>query len=306
MMAAIGPEGEKRVARSKRVVAAGEGFVVCDVRCHAPGPAWSPPEMAQGYVLVFVRAGSFCRRVRGRERFMDAVSAYFEAPGGEQQIAHPGTGGDACTAIELSEELAGVLAGDDPVRLSEPRLTPVDVALAVQLLTRQASRADRFEVTETVIRVVSAAITGPGRPPPPTRATTQTAWRRLADGTKQILSCDLRASLYELARQQAVSPHHLSRVFHACTGKTVSAYRNQLRVREALERLAEGERSLTGLASDLGFADHAHMARTVRREAGAMPSVLRRLLSAREVRDCRPGRLGGGVCPGGSHAGKSR
>jgi hypothetical protein len=85
------------VARSKRVVATGEGFAVCDVRCQAPGPAWSPPEVAQGLVLVFVRAGSFCRRVNGRERFMDAVSAYFDIPGGEQQIAHPGSGGDACT-----------------------------------------------------------------------------------------------------------------------------------------------------------------------------------------------------------------
>jgi AraC-like DNA-binding protein len=292
------------VARSKRVVAAGEGFVVCDVRCQAPGPAWSPPEVAQGYVLVFVRAGSFCRRVNGRERFMDAVSAYFDTPGGEQQIAHPGTGGDACTAIELIQDLAGVLAGEDPACISEPRLTPVDAALAVQLLTRQASRADRFEVTEAVIRLVSAAITGPGRLPSPPRATTQTAWRRLADGTKQILSCDPEASLHELARRQSVSPHHLSRVFHACTGKTVSAYRNQLRVREALERLAEGERSLTGLANDLGFADHAHLARTVRREAGAVPSVLRRLLAAREVHGCRPDRLGGGVPSGGSHADK--
>jgi len=260
--------------------------------------------VAQGYVLVFVRAGSFCRRVNGRERFMDAVSAYFDTPGGEQQIAHPGTGGDACTAIELIQDLAGVLAGEDPACISEPRLTPVDAALAVQLLTRQASRADRFEVTEAVIRLVSAAITGPGRLPSPPRATTQTAWRRLADGTKQILSCDPEASLHELARRQSVSPHHLSRVFHACTGKTVSAYRNQLRVREALERLADGERSLTGLASDLGSADHAHLTRTIRREAGAVPSVLRRLLAAREVHGCRPDRLGGGVCPGGSYAGK--
>ena len=272
------------MARSKRVVAAGEGFVVCDARCHAPPLAWSPPEAAQGYVLVFVRAGSFCRRVNGRERFMDAVSAYFETPGGEQQIAHPGTGGDACTAIELSEDLAGVLADDGPARISEPRLTPVDAALAVQLLTRQASRADRFEVSETVIRLVSAAITGPGRLRSPPRAETQTAWLGLADDTKQILSCDPGVSLTELARRQSVSPHHLSRVFHACTGKTVSAYRNQLRVREALERLAEGERSLTGLASDLGFADHAHLARTVRREAGAVPSALRRLLTTGELR----------------------
>jgi AraC-like DNA-binding protein len=283
-MAPIGRDGAKPVTRSRQVVAAGEGFVVCDVRCHAPRPAWSPPEVAPRYVLVFVRAGTFCRRVSGRERFMDAVSAYFDTPGGEQQIAHPGPDGDTCTAIELSEDLAGVLADDDPARISEPKLTPVDAALAVQLLTRQADRADPFEVAETVIRLVSAAISGPGDLPLPRRARTQAAWRRLTDGTKQLLGCDPGASLHELAHQQSVSPHHLSRVFHACTGKTVSAYRNQLRVREALERLAEGERSLTGLASDLGFADHAHLTRTMQREAGAVPSVLRRLLTAREPR----------------------
>lgn len=71
------------MARSKQVTAAGDGFVVCDVRCRAAERAWSPPEVAQGYVLVFVRQGSFCRRVNGAEYFMDSVSAYFEIPGGE-------------------------------------------------------------------------------------------------------------------------------------------------------------------------------------------------------------------------------
>src|SRR4029453_18009841 len=83
------------------------------------------------------------------------------------------------------------------------------------------------------------------------------------------------------------SPPPPSRVFPASPGTTVSAYRNQLRVREALERLAEGERALSGLASDLGFGDHAHMTCTVRREAGAVPSALRRLLTACEVRGAR-------------------
>lgn len=267
------------MARSKTVAAAGEGFVVCDVRCRAPRRAWSPPEVAHGYALVFVRQGGFCRRAGGAERFMDAVSAYFETPGGEQQIAHPGPAGDACTAIELSHDLAGVLADDEPARIGEPKLTPAAAALAVQLITRQARHADQFEPAETITRLISAAICGSGPPPSPPRASTQTAWRRLVDGTRQILSCDPGASLHQLARRQSVSPHHLSRVFHASTGRTVSAYRNQLRVREALERLAGGERSLTRLATDLGFADHAHMARTVRRETGTAPSALRRLLT---------------------------
>jgi AraC-like DNA-binding protein len=77
----------------------------------------------------------------------------------------------------------------------------------------------------------------------------------------------------------AVSPHHLSRIFQARTGATVSRYRNRLRVRTALERLAGGERDLAALAADLRFADHAHLVRTLRREVGSAPSELRTLLS---------------------------
>jgi AraC-like DNA-binding protein len=43
----------------------------------------------------------------------------------------------------------------------------------------------------------------------------------------------------------------------------------------ALERLAAGERDLTALALDLGFADHAHLTNTVRRELGRPPSAFR-------------------------------
>lgn len=155
------------MARSKTVTATGDGFVVCDVRCHAARRAWSPPEAAHGYVLVFVRHGGFCRRAGRAERFMDALSAYFETPGGEQQIAHPGPHFDACTAIELSQDLAGILADGEPARIGAPKLTPAAAALAVQLITRQARHADRFELTETITRLVSAAICGSGPRPSP-------------------------------------------------------------------------------------------------------------------------------------------
>src|SRR5262249_56114274 len=125
-------------------------------------------------------------------------------------------------AIEVSGGGGGGLGEGGAAGIREARLTPVDAARAVQLLTRQASRADRFEVTETVIRLVSAAITGPGRLPSPPRATTQAAWRRLADGTKQILSCDPRASLHQLARRQSVAPHHLRRALPAAPGTTLA------------------------------------------------------------------------------------
>jgi AraC-like DNA-binding protein len=86
--------------------------------------------------------------------------------------------------------------------------------------------------------------------------------------------------LFELAGSVAVSPHHLSRIFSQRTGETISRYRNRIRVRMALERLADGEPSLARLAGDLGFADQAHLCRVVRREVGHSPARLRERLTA--------------------------
>ena len=89
------------------------------------------------------------------------------------------------------------------------------------------------------------------------------------------LAADPWLGLVALSRVTGCSPHHLSRVFTQLTGLTVSQYRNRLRVSLALERVAEGERDLAGLAGDLGFADHAHLTRTVRAATGRTPSSLR-------------------------------
>ncbi|GAA4086563.1 hypothetical protein GCM10022248_65360 [Nonomuraea soli] len=47
----------------------------------------------------------------------------------------------------------------------------------------------------------------------------------------------------------------------------------------ALDRLEQGEPSLALLAADLGFADQAHLTRTVRHHLGHTPTALRRLLT---------------------------
>ena len=48
----------------------------------------------------------------------------------------------------------------------------------------------------------------------------------------------------------------------------------------ALERLEQGERSLARLAADLGFADQAHLTRTMREHTGYTPGALRQTASA--------------------------
>jgi AraC-like DNA-binding protein len=111
------------------------------------------------------------------------------------------------------------------------------------------------------------------------RPATAAARRRVVTAAREALAESPRTGVIELARRVAVSPHHLSRVFKAETGVTISRYRNRLRVRLALERLSEGQPCLARLAADLGFADQAHLARVVRRELGATPSSLRERLA---------------------------
>jgi AraC-like DNA-binding protein len=53
----------------------------------------------------------------------------------------------------------------------------------------------------------------------------------------------------------------------------------RLRVRQALERLAGGERELARLAHDVGFVDQSYMCRVLRRETGETPAALRGLLA---------------------------
>jgi AraC-like DNA-binding protein len=99
------------------------------------------------------------------------------------------------------------------------------------------------------------------------------------DGVRGALVARPDSSLPELARELAVSPHHLSRVFRAETGETIARHRVRLRVRHALERLAGGEDELARLARRAGFVDQSYMCRVLRAETGETPSALRALLA---------------------------
>jgi AraC-like DNA-binding protein len=261
-------------------MATGEGFTIFDVRCDCGRGGWLPPQESSGFGAVFVRSGCFRRLNDGVEAVLDPTAVYFEAPGHEQQIAHPYDGGDRCTGIELAPELLASLLGGDPT----PPAVPVFSTPATDLLQRQllagAHRApDAFEVEEHVVMLLAGVLERVEAPRVASgRPTTSSLRRRIVGAAREAIAGDPRIALVALARQVAVSPHHLSRVFAAETGETISRYRNRLRTRLALERIADGDASLARIAADLGFCDHAHLTRIVRREAGSTPSDLRDLL----------------------------
>jgi AraC-like DNA-binding protein len=115
------------------------------------------------------------------------------------------------------------------------------------------------------------------------RANTVVAHRRLVGDCATLLEASFHEhlALRELAHRLGASPYHLSRVFHQVTGITVSQYRTWLRVHAVLGRLDAGDDDLATVAADTGFADHAHMTRTLTRQLGASPSEIRARLRDR-------------------------
>lgn len=257
------------------------GLRVVDVRCASHRTGWSDPEPCEGRGVVFVRRGCFRRRVNGREALLDPAVVYFESPGHEQEVAHPRDGGDACTVFALAPETAAALWGGDPDLPAEPLFSDAALDLQHRRLVATARSTDAFELAEEAIAILARILerahparVASGRP------VTADARRRGVEAVRELLTTNHRVGLFELARAVAISPHHLSRVFAELTGSSISRYRNRIRVRVALERLADGERSLARLAAELGFADQAHMTRVVRDEVGEVPSRLRAALSA--------------------------
>jgi AraC-like DNA-binding protein len=274
-------------------LAAGDGFVVSDLRIREQQTAWSEPEMGTAYRLVFVRGGVFRLRLDGWDGVADPVTAYLGRPGDEQSIAHrPGTE-DACTVVTLDEGLARETIkelDDDPSASVRPMLTTGQIDLAQRVLAARARQgADGFELAERVVRLAAEMFPGNGAAAlssrrsgiPSSGAPSRSRLRRrLADSARERLASDpVSLGLGALAQELFVSRSHLSRVFSDETGETLTRFRNRLRVRLALDRIEAGETSLARLAAELGFADHAHLTRTMRAEVGSTPHRVRKLLA---------------------------
>jgi len=266
---------------SADTVLSSDGLEVADISCRYRAGRGQPGEQTGRHAIVFVRRGCFVRSLDGVDAVLDPTLAYCLNPGQEQRYDHPHDQGDDCTAVFLEPGLVASLWGGESELPSGPLPTPPDVDLEHRLLLRSGrAGADPDELVERAIELTARALeqvdwrrVEAGRP------ATLRARRALADGVREALAEDPNRSLSDLARELSVSPHHLSRVFRAATGETISRHRMRLRARNALERLAGGEPNLARLATDVGFVDQSHLCRVVRRETGHTPSALRRLLA---------------------------
>jgi AraC-like DNA-binding protein len=262
-------------------IASGDGFSLKQITIRARTASWSDPETPLGHQLMLVRRGVFRARVGGHTLLADPAIAYIGGPAQEQSIAHRVGTDDTCTALVMSESFMVELTQGVPIPPSVP--VTGDLAVAHRLLSARARRrADSFELAEMTVRLVGRLLTTPVLVQHATRrATTEAAQRTLVDAARELLTGDPSTlGLRQITQRLGCSPYHLSRIFRRQTGTTLTGYRNRIRVHLALDAIEAGHTNLADLAAELGFADHAHLTRTVRGECGHTPQALRRLLTA--------------------------
>lgn len=107
-----------------------------------------------------------------------------------------------------------------------------------------------------------------GRPQAPARD-----W---LDAFADALRATPSASIGALSREFGVTPTHAARAFSRRFGLTPAAFRAEQRVRAALQCLADAHGVLADIAAACGFADQAHMTRTMVAATGQTPSRLKR------------------------------
>jgi AraC-like DNA-binding protein len=248
-------------------LAARPDYTVSTVVCREHHRRWSDAEVPGEHRLVLVRSGRFRRTSTQGATDLDPTLGYVSQPGVEERFAHP-AGGDVCTSISISPARWEALC-----RAGERSDFYVDarVDLAHRRLLATGCDPD-YALVEQLLALLSSTVGLLPAGPAGQQAL-------VAAAREAILAEDPAAEgLFSLADHLGVSPYRLSRAFPREIGISVTRYRNRVRVGRALERLEQGARSLALLAADLGFADQAHLTRTVREHTGHTPAALRRVL----------------------------
>jgi AraC family transcriptional regulator len=203
--------------------------------------------------------------------------------------------GDRCDWFAVSRDLlrAALVERDPsaadaerPIRFTHARADASTYLEQRRLFIDAADPAnvDGLDVEERVVALLDRVLTLAYRDrSPSSRGPRLPSAGELADATKAWIAPRVaqRLTLATIARAIDCSVFHLCRSFRRATGLTLHDYRNQLRLRLALERLEQGERELTQLALEFGYSSHSHFTAAFHRSFDLPPSAARKLLIVR-------------------------
>lgn len=275
---------------------------VRDYRCRACRGGPAAEERADANSIVLMRHGVFCKHFRQRTVTADVNQAVFFSEGSIYRVSHPADCGDRGTVFTPAPHILNdILRELDPAIDERPEQSfpfiagPCDSGVFWRhrelVLRLEAAESDPLWVDVAVLQLIAEvleqAFASRGSPRKHRRNGTGADRADRVETAKTYLASRLgeRVTLDDIARAVHASPFHFARMFRRQTGIPVHRYLTQLRLRAALERLADGANDLAALALDLGFSSHSHFADAFVREFGRTPSDVRRAASRRTLRE---------------------
>jgi AraC family transcriptional regulator len=279
---------------------------VATFRCPADHPLFADTGPVINPVIVFPRTAVWIQHDGGVPFVSDPTLTTLYNRGQTYRRRMLSAVGDYCDWFALAPAvLADIAAARDPDAterpdhpFTRPHATADDETYLCQRQIVERLRSDppcdplwlEESVVRLATRVLAHAADGSHLPPLSNRASSRAArlHRDQAEHAREILALQFRrtCSLEALAGAVGVSVFHLCRVFRRHTGLTLHAYQTELRLRHALDRLAEPGVELTHVALDVGFSSHSHFTAAFRRRFGVAPSAFGR----RGRRTLRPDR----------------
>lgn len=278
---------------------------VRDYHCCACRGGPAAEEQSDRNDIVLLRHGAFAKHFGRRSQTADVNHAVFFSQGSTYRVSHPADCGDRGTVfVPAPHILRDILRPLDPASADRPEpafpfvLGPCDAGifwrhheLVRRLESAPADSLDPLWADVTALQLVAdvleAAFTRHGLARKRRRNGTESDHADRTEAAKSYLAGRLgeRLTLEEVARAVHTSPFHLARIFQQQTGVPIHRYLTQLRLRAALERLAQGADDLLMLALELGFSSHSHFTDAFRRAFGRTPSEVRRDASRRVLHE---------------------
>jgi AraC family transcriptional regulator len=262
---------------------------VFDITCWAPRSDYTAMEFNTVAQLGLLRRGAYVVERCGETAVIDTNTALLLGPEDEYRVSHPTDHGDVGTvfafAPQLLEDAIGGVGGRVASLLPSAQLAACVVTSA--LSEREPDQLEAEEATLFLLASLAPALAGRAGMPGDSRL--GPAQRLRIERARALLASSpaRRWNLGILAQALGCSPFHLSRQFRAVTGETVSRYLLRLRLAIALERLADGERDIAGLAVALGFTHHSHLSARFRSMFGITPTQARSMLTRRNLSEFR-------------------
>lgn len=277
---------------------------VRDYICRHEACGQSAEEQSDVNGIVLMRHGAFSKHFGKRQITADVNQAIFFSKDSVYRVSHPADCGDRGTTFTIAQSILNDIIRELDPTIDERPDQPfpfVTGPCEAAIFWRHREFVRRLEIADAepleplwadvtglqlVADVIEDAYERYGSIPR-RRLSTNSDHAERTEAAKTYLASRMseNVSLDDVAAAVNASPFNFARIFQQQTGLPIHRYLTVLRLRAALERIADPGIDITEIALDLGFSSHSHFTDVFRREFGETPTAVRQRQTKNAIRE---------------------